>query len=118
MIEDAQDGQLHGVFHCFNGTIEQGKRIQDVGFYMGLGGVITYQNAGMGNVLGHLDLDWMMLETDSPYLTPVEFRKKGVLNEPAYLPSILRRLSKIMNIPEAEIAAKTTMNARKCFGLN
>ena len=118
MIEDAQDGNLQGVFHCFNGTVEQGKRIQDIGFYMGLGGVITYQNAGMGEVLAHLDIDSMMLETDSPYLTPVEFRKKGVFNEPTYMPSILRRLSKILNKEESEVAAKTTENAKMCFGLS
>lgn len=111
-----QRGDLNGIFHCFNGSKEQAQRIIDMGFYLGLGGVITYKNANMDESLAGLPLSAMVLETDAPYLTPVRFRKKGVNNEPAYLPSIAERLARILEVSVDEVAATTTLNAKKIFG--
>ncbi len=103
-----------GVFHCFGGTIEQANKISALGFYMGIGGVVTYKKAGLENVLDKVDLQWLVLETDAPYLTPVPFR--GKRNESSYLHYVAARLAEIKNMPVEEIAATTTANALRLFG--
>ncbi|MFX6759652.1 TatD family hydrolase, partial [Acinetobacter baumannii] len=79
----------------------------------GIGGVLTYKNAGLGAILEKIDIGHMVLETDAPYLTPVPFR--GKRNEPAYLSHILNKLSEVKGLPESEIASITTENALKIF---
>lgn len=82
LLKQEQNGQLRGVFHCFGGTVEQAKAINDLGFHLGLGGVSTFKNGGMDKVIPALDLNYLVLETDCPYLAPVPHR--GKRNEPAY----------------------------------
>lgn len=104
---------LKGIFHCFSGSYESAIEIIKMGFLLGIGGVVTYKNAGLGEVLAKIDLEHLVLETDAPYLTPVPFR--GKRNESSYLQYVLSKLSDIKQLPEATIAAITTANAEKLF---
>ena len=113
MVKKNQDGKLKGVFHCFSGTLEQAQRIIDLGFYLGIGGVVTFKNAGLDKVLSELDLNNVILETDAPYLAPVPYR--GKRNEPAYLSYVVEKLAQIKAKSEEEIAEITTANAQKLF---
>jgi TatD DNase family protein len=113
LVEEQFEG-LQGVFHCFTGTIEEAKRVTELGFYLGLGGVATFKNAGMGKVIPHLDRERVVLETDSPYLAPVPHR--GRRNEPSYVPLIGKRIAEAWNIDLEEVAQQTTKNARRLFG--
>lgn len=115
IVEEMQDGNLKGIFHCFNGTVDQGKRIVDLGFYMGLGGVLTYKKAGVDQSVKELPIEHMVLETDAPYLTPVKYRKKGVNNEPSFMISVAERLSRIYEMDLSEVERITTENAKKVF---
>lgn len=117
IAEEMQDGRLSGIFHCFNGSEQQGRRIVDLGMYMGIGGVLTYKNAGVDKVVAQLPMSSMVLETDAPYLTPVQYRKKGVLNEPAFMISVAQRLAKVMNTSIEEVAEVTSLNSAKVFEL-
>ena len=85
------DDRLTGVFHCFGGSLEEAQQIVALGFYMGIGGVITYKNAGLAAVIEKLPLDNIILETDAPYLTPVPFR--GKRNESAYLKYVVEKIA-------------------------
>ena len=106
---------LRGIFHCFGGSYETAKEIIKAGFYLGIGGVLTYKKAGLAEVLQHIDVEHIVLETDSPYLTPVPFR--GKRNESSYLSYITAKLAEVKNISQEEVAAITTANAQKIFGL-
>ena len=106
---------LKGIFHCFSGSYESAKEIIKAGFYLGIGGVVTYKNAGLAEVLEKIELDHLVLETDSPYLTPVPFR--GKRNESSYIKYVVARLAEIKNTTADEIAAITTANANKIFGV-
>ena len=106
---------VRGIFHCFGGTVENAKEIIAAGFYLGIGGVLTYKKSGLAKVLEQIDLKYMVLETDSPYLTPVPFR--GKRNESSYLKYIVEKLALVKNISTEEVAAITTANAEKIFGL-
>ncbi len=114
LVKSMHDGRLSGIFHCFGGTLEQARRITDMGFYLGIGGIITYKNAGLGPVLEQISLDNMVLETDAPYLTPVPFR--GKRNESSYLRYIVQKLADIKQLPVQQVAEITTQNAQKIFG--
>jgi TatD DNase family protein len=113
-IEQNQKGRLKGVFHCFSGTSEQAKKIIDLDFYLGIGGVLTFKNSGLDKVIEQLDLDKVILETDAPYLAPVPFR--GKRNECSYIKYIAVKLAEIKKMPVEEIATLTTVNAEKLFG--
>jgi TatD DNase family protein len=104
-----------GIFHCFSGNYNEAVKIIDMGFYLGIGGVLTYKNAGLAEVLAKIDTQYLVLETDAPYLTPVPFR--GKRNESSYLKYVLEKLAQIKNIPVEEVAAITTANAQKIFGV-
>ena len=104
---------LKGIFHCFSGSFESATEIIKMGFLLGIGGVLTYKNAGLAEVLAKIDLEHLVLETDAPYLTPVPFR--GKRNESSYLQYVLSKLSDIKKVPEAIIAVITTANAEKLF---
>jgi len=114
IIREMQDGSLRGIFHCFNGTVDQGNEILDLGFYMGIGGVITYKNAGVDKIVAGLPLEGMVLETDAPYLSPVPYR--GKRNECSYLANIGQRLAEILEISFEEMAETTSRNAARVFG--
>lgn len=105
---------LTGIFHCFSGNYKNALEIIDMGFLLGIGGVLTYKNAGLQEVIKKIDLDHMVLETDAPYLTPVPFR--GKRNESSYLEFILDKLATLKNVTVSEVAIITTANAEKIFG--
>ena len=104
-----------GIFHCFSGSYQNAREIIDAGFYLGIGGVLTYKKSDLAEVLNKIDLKYIVLETDAPYLTPVPFR--GKRNESSYLKYVVEKLAEIKNVPVEEVAAITTSNAEKIFGL-
>lgn len=108
-----QNPELRGVFHCFNGTIEQAHEIANMEFYMGVGGVITFKNAGVDKTLAEAPMEWLMMETDSPYLAPVPYR--GQRNTSEYIPLIAQKLAEVKDMELKEIARITTENARALF---
>lgn len=109
-----QDGNLKGIFHCFGGTVEQARKIIDLGFYMGIGGVLTFKKSGLDMTLKTIDLDYLVLETDAPYLSPTPFR--GKRNESAYIRQIADKLASVKEIPLEKVAGVTTANALEIFG--
>lgn len=115
VVSKHQKGKLRGVFHCFSGDIVQAKRVIDLGFYLGIGGVVTFKNSGLDKVMEEISLEHVVLETDAPYLAPVPFR--GKRNEPAYLKYVAEKLAGIKNVEIDEVAKITTANAEKLFGL-
>ncbi|GAA0891005.1 TatD family hydrolase [Fulvivirga kasyanovii] len=114
LVEALKTDDLTGVFHCFSGNLEQAKKIVELGFYLGFGGVATFKNGGLDTVIPHIDLDHFLLETDSPYLAPVPHR--GKRNEPAYIPIVAKKIATLQEKPLDEVASKTTANALKLFG--
>ena len=115
VVEENQDGRLRGVFHCFSGNIDQAKKIMGLGFFLGIGGVITFKNGGLDKVMADLPLHQVVLETDAPYLAPVPFR--GKRNEPSYLKYVVQKLADIKKMHPDEIAQLTTENAKALFRL-
>jgi TatD DNase family protein len=109
-----QDGGLRGVFHCFGGSLDDARAIVELGFYLGIGGVLTYKNSSLPEVLKAVPLSNIVLETDAPYLSPVPFR--GKRNEPAYLRYVVERLAEVVGLTIEEVASATTANAQKLFG--
>ena len=107
--------KLRGVFHCFTGTLDQANRAINLGFKLGIGGVVTFKNGGIDKFLSQIDLKHIVLETDSPYLAPVPFR--GKRNESSYITYVIDKLSEIYGLPIKEIASVTTKNAEKVFAL-
>lgn len=107
---------LTGIFHCFSGSVQQAKRIMEIGLYLGIGGVVTYKNAGLDRVLAELGLEQVVLETDAPYLSPVPFR--GKRNESAYLKWVAEKVAAICSLPVEEVAALTSKNAINLFQLD
>jgi len=105
---------LRGIFHCFGGTALQAAQITDMGFYLGIGGVLTYKKSGLAEAIQGISTEWLVLETDMPYLAPVPYR--GKQNEVSYLPLVAQRLSEVYGKSVAEIASITTANAMKIFG--
>jgi TatD DNase family protein len=114
IVKEHQSGRLRGIFHCFGGTLEEAKQIMDLGFLMGIGGVVTYKKSGLAEVLTTIPLEYLVVETDAPYLTPVPFR--GKRNEPSYLKYVVAKMAEAMNISVEEVAKQTTLNAQKLFG--
>ncbi|HMH31672.1 MAG TPA: TatD family hydrolase [Puia sp.] len=114
VVRDRQKGKLKGIFHCFNDSLESALEIVDLGFYLGIGGVLTYKNSSLPEVVKQIDLRWLVLETDAPYLTPVPFR--GKRNESAYLKYIAAKLAEIKGVDQEEVARVTSENARNIFG--
>ena len=115
VVTKNQNGKLRGVFHCFSGNAEQARKIMDLGFYIGIGGVLTFKNAGLDKVMEEVSLEKVVLETDAPYLAPVPYR--GKRNEPAYLRYVLEKLSIVRNMTMQEVAKLTTANATALFRL-
>jgi len=105
---------LRGIFHCFSGSKESADQIIGMGFHLGLGGVLTYKNAGVAEAVKDIPMEFLVLETDAPYLSPVPYR--GKKNEPAYIIEVAKKLAEIKNIPLHEVAEITSKNAVKVFG--
>jgi TatD DNase family protein len=114
VVRQHQRGFLRGVFHCFGGSPEDAQAIVDLGFYLGIGGILTYKNSTLPDVLRAVPLENLVLETDAPYLAPVPFR--GKRNEPAYLHYVVEKLAEVKGVSVEDIAAVTTANAEKLFG--
>ncbi|HMW66741.1 MAG: putative deoxyribonuclease YjjV [Bacteroidetes bacterium ADurb.BinA245] len=115
IVAQHQQGKLKGVFHCFSGNEVQAKRIIDLGFHLGIGGVVSFKNSGLDKAIANIPIKNMVLETDAPYLAPVPFR--GKRNEPAYLKYVVEKLSSIFSLGIDEVANETTANAEKLFGV-
>lgn len=113
VIENNHSEGLSGIFHCFTGSLDQARKIIDLGFYLGIGGVLTFKNSGLGSIIENVPLERIVLETDSPYLTPHPYR--GKRNEPAYISLIAQRLAEIYDTDISNIADITTENAKKVF---
>ena len=113
-IRQHQHGRLSGIFHCFSGDAEQARQITDLGFYLGIGGVLTYKNSTLPAAIADIPLEWLVLETDAPYLSPVPYR--GKRNESSYLVQVADKLAAVKLVPREEIDRATTQNAEKIFG--
>ena len=106
-------GNVNGIFHCFGGTVEQAKKIMDLEFLMGIGGVLTYKKAKIDQVVKEIPLEYLVLETDSPYLAPVPFR--GKRNESSYIKIIAKKLAEAKGISLELVSKHTTHNALNLF---
>ena len=113
IIDRQQDGELRGVMHCFTGTEEEAHVYLELGFHLGLGGVVTYKNCGVKDYLHNIPLDRIVLETDAPYLSPVPHR--GQRNEPAFMVDTAKKIAEIYQISLEEIATITTNNVKTLF---
>jgi TatD DNase family protein len=115
VLEDEKASDLFGIFHCFTGDLNQAKRAIDFNMKLGIGGVVTFKNGKIDQFLKEIPLSDIVLETDAPYLAPVPFR--GKRNESSYLVQVADKLSKIYQVPVAEIARITTQNAKEVFSV-
>ncbi len=115
LIEDEQNGELTGVWHCFTGTLDEGKRAIGLGLFLGVGGVSTFKNSGVDKVLKELPIEKMILETDAPWLAPTP--KRGKRNEPAFIRYTGEKLAENMGILFDEMDEITSRNARALFQL-
>ena len=115
MVKPFAKKGLKGIFHCFSGSKESAEQIIEMGFLLGLGGVLTYKNAGVAEAVVDIPLEFLVLETDAPYLPPVPYR--GKRNEPAFMIEVAKKLAEIKNIPLHEVAEKTSENAERLFNL-
>jgi TatD DNase family protein len=113
MVTDLKDENLRGVFHCFSGTLEQANKIIELGFYLGIGGVVTFKNGGIDKIFPEIDLNHIVLETDSPYLAPAPNR--GKRNEPAFIELVAKKIAELKNISIEEVGSATTQNALNLF---
>jgi TatD DNase family protein len=111
MLENRHDHQLRGIFHCFGGNTKQAERVTGLGFLLGIGGVITYKNSGLQQVVQTMGPKHLVLETDAPYLPPVPHR--GDRNEPAYIPLIAGKIAEICQLSVAAVSHITQENAER-----
>jgi TatD DNase family protein len=111
LIEEFGWKDLRGIFHCFSGNLEEAKRVISLNFLLGIGGVSTFKNGGLDKVLPYLNLDNIVLETDSPYLAPVPFR--GKRNEVSHIDLVADRVAFLMAVDKEEVVERTTKNAKE-----
>lgn len=115
VVREEQNGNLRGIFHCFSGDAKQAQEAIDLGFYIGVGGVVTFKNSNLPEVIKNLKPENLVLETDAPYLAPAP--KRGKRNESAYLVYVAQKVAEIFDLPLTQIAEITTNNARSLFGI-
>lgn len=113
MVKPFAKKGLKGIFHCFSGSKESAEQIVEMGFLLGLGGVLTYKNAGVAEAVVDIPMEFLVLETDAPYLPPVPYR--GKRNEPAFMIEVAKKLAEIKNIPLHEVGEITSGNAERIF---
>jgi TatD DNase family protein len=113
LVEGLANKDLRGVFHCFSGNVDQAKKIIELGFHLGIGGVATFKKGGLDGVLPEIEMKHLLLETDSPYLAPVPHR--GKRNEPAYIPLVASRIADLKKTEVVEVRNQTTINAMNLF---
>jgi len=110
MLKKSEYANLIGIIHCFSGDAREASVLVDLGYKLGIGGVITYKNTTLIEDIKHIPLDHLVIETDSPYLTPVPFR--GQPNSPKNIPLIAQKLAELYQVPVEEVMAKTSETAR------
>ena len=113
LLEPMRQDALRGVFHCFSGTLEQAQRAVALGFWLGIGGVLTFKNSGLAEVLSEIPLEHLVLETDAPYLAPTPFR--GKRNESAYVALVAQRLAEVKGVDLETLARVSSANAQRLF---
>lgn len=113
VLNDVHSSELQGVFHCFSGTAKDANKAIEMGYYLGIGGVVTFKNSNLKEILREIDLKHILLETDAPFLTPAPYR--GKRNESAYVYYIAEKIAEIKGISIEEVADITTENAKKLF---
>jgi len=113
LLKKIKSDNQKGIFHCFSGTADEAKEVIEIGFYLGIGGVVTFKNGGLDKVLPHVGMEHIVLETDCPYLAPVPYR--GKRNEPSYIPIIAEKIAAIKNITIEQVAEATTTNTQQLF---
>ena len=113
ILEEEKSDDLFGIFHCFTGTLEQARKAISYNMKLGVGGVVTFKNGKIDQFLNQIDLRHIVLETDSPYLSPVPYR--GKRNESGYIINVLEKLSEIYQFPQEKIAEITTENSKDIF---
>ena len=115
ILEEEKSPELFGIFHCFSGTYEQALQAISYNMLLGIGGVVTFKNGKIDQFLDRIDLQHIVLETDSPYLAPIPFR--GKRNESSYVVNVAAKLAAIYNLSVSEIAQITTENSKRVFGI-
>lgn len=115
ILKEEQDGTLKGIFHCFTGTEPEARQVIDAGFLLGIGGVITFKNSDLADVIKNIPVQTLVLETDAPYLTPDP--KRGKRNESAYLVYVAQAVARVYGISVNDVAQITSENARSLFGI-
>jgi len=115
VLDDVNDAELYGIFHCFTGNQVQAEKAISFNMKLGIGGVVTFKNGGIDKFLNEISLEHIVLETDSPYLAPTPYR--GKRNESSYIVTILDKLVDIYNLTPQEIATITTQNSNDIFGI-
>ena len=115
VLQEMKHPKLRGIFHCFSGSAEEAKLIVDLGFYLGIGGVLTFKNGGLDKAIENILLEKLVLETDAPYLAPVPYR--GKRNESTYLLEIAQKLAELKHTTVEKVALITTENSKLIFGI-
>ena len=113
ILEELNDDRLNGILHCFTGTLQQAQRALAIGFYLGIGGVVTFKNGGVAEVVQQLSIENLVLETDAPYLAPTPNR--GKRNESSYLTLVADKIAECLQMTVEQVAAATTDNSQKIF---
>ena len=116
VLQEFKGASLKGVFHSFTGNLDQAKKVLEIGFYIGINGIITFKNSGLAELVGHIGLDHVLLETDAPYLTPAPHR--GKRNESSYLVHIAHKIAELTRSSQDQAIRQTTQNAMDLFKLN
>ena len=115
VLEEQKSADLFGIFHCFSGTYEQALQAISYNMKLGIGGVVTFKNGKIDQFLNHIDINHIVLETDSPYLSPIPYR--GKRNESSYIINVVHKLATIYQVSSEEIARITTKNSQDIFGI-
>lgn len=113
IVKEEKDERLTGIFHCFSGTLEHAQQIMDLEFYMGLGGVLTFKKSGLAKIVKDIPMDYLVLETDAPYLSPTPNR--GKRNESSYIRYVASKLAAVKGLSVESVAEMTTKNALTVF---
>ncbi len=114
VLETHHDEKLYGIFHCFTGNIAQAEKAIGLNMKLGIGGILTFKNAGLDKTISQVDMEHLVLETDAPYLAPMPYR--GKRNEPSYVKGVAEKLAELKGMSLAEVDKITTANAKAVFG--
>lgn len=113
LLKELNYKHYDGVMHCFGGSVQEAQKAIELGFHIGVGGVVTFKNATLANVVAAIPLEKILLETDSPYLAPVPHR--GKRNESAFVVEVAKKIAEIKQLPLEAVAKQTTQNAKALF---